>query len=244
VQQTATALQKGAPQQAIEQAEAYADTGEVHPDLSYNRGLAYLARVHRGNGQPGDLGRAAAAFEETLLLRENDSEAQQALTITRKEVAHGRARGGMAVDLERSSGGLATLVELGSENVWMLLGAVGSVLLTLGLLLRRVRQRIVHVAGDVACVLGLVGITLFLPLAAYARYLHKHSHIGVMIAPEARWLDEHGNIKPQLPAVPEASRVHLVTRRGGLWFARWAGYEGYVAVGSVKEIRAGSSAQN
>ena len=45
--------------EAIARFEALADRGVVDPVVSYDRGLAYAARVRAKNEQPGDLGRAA-----------------------------------------------------------------------------------------------------------------------------------------------------------------------------------------
>src|SRR4051812_42925249 len=53
------ALAKGEYATAIERFEALSDMGFVHPDASYDRGLAYVARLRVGADRPGDLGRAA-----------------------------------------------------------------------------------------------------------------------------------------------------------------------------------------
>ena len=58
---------------AIDDLEHLADRGFVHPDASYDRGVAYVMRVRGGAERPGDLGRAAAGFEEALLLRPHDA---------------------------------------------------------------------------------------------------------------------------------------------------------------------------
>ncbi|MDW8252125.1 MAG: hypothetical protein RMJ98_22750, partial [Myxococcales bacterium] len=42
------ALRSGAIREAIERYEAFADQGGLHPDVSYSRGVAYLARVKEG----------------------------------------------------------------------------------------------------------------------------------------------------------------------------------------------------
>src|SRR5260221_14196728 len=55
-------LDKGEYGAAIDDFEALADRGFVHPDASYDRGVAYLQRVRAKADRPGDLGRAAAAF--------------------------------------------------------------------------------------------------------------------------------------------------------------------------------------
>src|SRR5262249_24763589 len=87
------ALGRGEYGVAIDTFEALADQGFVHPDASYDRGLAYVMRYRAHADRPGDLGRAAAAFEEALLLRPSDREAQAALDLVRAEVTRKRARG-------------------------------------------------------------------------------------------------------------------------------------------------------
>src|SRR5262249_55859553 len=74
-------LRRGEFGAAIDAFEALADQGLVHPDASFDRGLAYVMRVKAHAERPGDLGRAAAAFEEALLLRPGDEEADRALDL-------------------------------------------------------------------------------------------------------------------------------------------------------------------
>jgi len=62
------ALAGGKPGDAIALFEALADRGVVDENVSFDRGLAYAARVRIGAEQPGDLGRAAHGFEEARAL--------------------------------------------------------------------------------------------------------------------------------------------------------------------------------
>src|SRR5215217_3532563 len=73
------ALRKGADNEAIDRLELLADQGVVSADASLARAAAYLARADGSRAQPGDLGRAAAALNEALLLRPDDAKAEQAL---------------------------------------------------------------------------------------------------------------------------------------------------------------------
>jgi hypothetical protein len=77
------ALQKGDFTTAIAELESLADRGFAHPDASFDRGLAYVLPRHaRAPSDPGDLGRAAAAFAEASLLRGgDDDEADRAPSI-------------------------------------------------------------------------------------------------------------------------------------------------------------------
>jgi tetratricopeptide (TPR) repeat protein len=95
------ALSEGKFDAAIDHFEAYADRSPSHPDASYNRGLAYLLRVRANAERAGDLGRAAAAFAETLAMRPGDDDAEHALELVHGEVARRRARRGVDSVLAR-----------------------------------------------------------------------------------------------------------------------------------------------
>src|SRR5690349_20733516 len=74
---SAEQLEGGQVEAVITNLERAADEGQHHPDLSFNRGLAYLRRSGTASERPGDLGQAAAAFAETLAQRPADAEAQR-----------------------------------------------------------------------------------------------------------------------------------------------------------------------
>ena len=63
------ALDDGRPGDAIADFEALGDRGVVDPVVSFNRALAYAARVRGGNALPGDLGRTALGLEEARALK-------------------------------------------------------------------------------------------------------------------------------------------------------------------------------
>ena len=137
-QKGVAALAKGETVEAVETFEALADRGFVHPDASFDRALSYLGRVRAGVEKPGDLGRAAAALEETLLGRPDDRDAESALELVRAEVARRRARSGEPADVESRPTLERAVVGLASEGTWSILAALSSALLTLGLVLRLV----------------------------------------------------------------------------------------------------------
>ena len=127
------ALAKGEYGAAIDSLEALADRGYLHPDASYDRGLAYLMRIREKAEKPGDLGRAAAAFEETLRLRESDAGADAALDLVRAEVTRRRSRKNNATmevrpTLDR------VVVGLASDRAWTLASLVASILVAIGIL--------------------------------------------------------------------------------------------------------------
>lgn len=229
------ALQKGDYPAAIDAFEALADRGFVHPDASYDRALAYIARVRDGAERAGDLGRAAAALEETLLSRPDDADAEMALELVRAEVAKRRARSsGANAEVEAHPTIDRALVGLASERVWAVLAAFGSTLLTLGLALRRAeRESSAHLAGTIAAPVGALALLAFGALAWGARHVRTTTEPAVVVAAEARLLDEKG-IPKGGASIPEAAKVEIHERRGGLVFLRWGTLEGWA---SARELR-------
>lgn len=229
------ALNEGAYEKSISLFEGLADRGFAHPDAAYNRGLAYLARVRAHAEQPGDLGRAAAGFEETLQLRAEDKGAEHALELVRAEVARRSAlRGGSTQVQARPAVGRA-LVDLAPESVWAALAALGSAGLTAGLILRRMQGHAKRLAGLIAVPIGALFLVVFAGLAGAARHVrHTISH-AVVTAPEARMLDERGltrNVEP----VQEAARVEVLERRGSLVLIRYGTSEGWTNAASIRQL--------
>ena len=72
--------------------ELLADRGFSNADASYDRAVAYIHRAESHAARPGDLGRAAAALGETLLLDPDDKDAAFALDHVHEEIARRRAR--------------------------------------------------------------------------------------------------------------------------------------------------------
>src|SRR4051794_12154367 len=87
-----TALGKGAANEAIDRLELLADQGVVNPDASLLRAAAYLTRADGRGANPGDLGGAAAALSETLLLPPDDAQAERALDAVQAEIARRKAK--------------------------------------------------------------------------------------------------------------------------------------------------------
>lgn len=229
------ALTEGRTEEAIVALEAYADVGRVHPAASFNRGLAYLARIRADQEQPGDLGRAAAAFEEARdLADEHEASAEALLLRIRAEVARRRARRGQEAVLAEPS--LSRLIlGLASERWWAAGAIVGSLLLTLGLWLRR-RPGSAHVAGLLISPVGALA-ALSLTLGWYgARDLRLHTKGAVVVARELRLLDAGGAALPG-PAIPEATRLEVRQRAGARWFARYGTREGWVDADAIRVLR-------
>jgi len=219
---------------AITLLESLADRGFIHPDVSFDRGVAYAKRAQTKEEEPGDLGRAAAAFSETLLLRPDDREAEAALDTVRAEVTKRRSRRAkddliVRPSLDRLVIGLAT------EEVWSALAAVSSLLFAIGLLLRRRPTGLVHVAGSVLWPVALLALCVFAPLAFGARWLREHRRPGVIVASEATLLNEAG-APTNGPTIPEAAAVEVGDSHGDTIFVRWGTNDGYVPLASVRVL--------
>lgn len=236
-QRGADALARGEYGTAIDALESLADSGFAHPDASYDRGLAYVARVRAKAERPGDLGRAAAGFEEALLLRPGDAEADAALDLVRAEVTRRRSRRAKdAVDVRPTLD--RVVVGLASEEAWKLAAIGASMLLALGLVLRRRPAGPVHVAGSVLAPTAALAVLMTTPLAWGARELRLETGPGVVVAPEVFLTDEAGTAVGGDP-IPEAATVEVDTRRRGARIhVRWGASEGWVPTGTVRVLAA------
>jgi tetratricopeptide (TPR) repeat protein len=229
------ALDKGEYGAAIDTFELLADRGFTHPDASYDRGLAYVLRVRDGADRPGDLGRAAAAFEEALRLRPGDEEADRALDLVRAEITRRRARRAKdAVDVRPTLD--RVVVGLASERTWAAAALFASLLLAAGMVLRRRPAGAAHVAGSVLAPTALVALLALLPLAYAARHLRLTTRPGVVVVTEVRLLDEEGRTLTtgdQAP-IPEGAAVEVGRRAGSLAQVRWGAAEGWVPASSLR----------
>lgn len=233
----AEALRRGEYAAAIEAFEALADKGFVHPDASYDRGLAYVMRVKARAERPGDLGRAAAAFEEALLLRPSDEDADHALDLVRAEVTRRRARAGQSSVVARPT--LDRLVVgLASEDVWAGLAIASAIVFALGLVLRKKPSGPLHVAGAVMWPTALVAVIALAPLAWGARWLRLHTRPGVVVASEVVLVNASGQ-SLGIDAVPEAASVELGASTGDLVHVRWGAVEGYAPSSAIRVLSQG-----
>ncbi|MBK8251415.1 MAG: hypothetical protein IPK82_01945 [Polyangiaceae bacterium] len=257
------ALSKGEYGAAIDSLEALADRGFLHPDASYNRGLAYVMRIRSGAAKPGDFGRAAAAFEECLLLSPNDTSAEAALDAVRGEVTRRRSKkGGSTMDarptLDRA------IAALMSERAWTIASIITSIVLAIGIFFRRIDDNKldkiaekqgetikedspekpaqikgpahpIHVAGTVMVAVSVVLLCFLVPFAWHARTLKATTKPGVIVVNEAYLTDDTGRAKGGDP-VPEAASVEVGERRGVITHIRWGAAEGWVPSTSVRVL--------
>lgn len=229
------ALEAEAYDAAILEFESLADRGFAHPDVSFDRGLAYARRSRTRDEQPGDLGRAAAGFEEALRLRPDDHEAEAALDAVRAEVTRQRARKAKDDLIVRPSLD-RIVVGLASEETWSYAAIGASLLLALALLLRRKPNGPVHVAGSVLVPISVVALLALTPLALGARWLREHRRTGVIVLPEANLIDAEGRAINGA-SIPEASSVEVGDRHGDTILVRWGSTEGYASLASVRVLQ-------
>jgi len=235
------ALEQGAYGDAIDRFELLADRGFVHPDASFDRAVAYIGRARSSQKQPGDLGRAAAALAETLVLRPDDRAAANALDAVRSQIGRLRARTGGAPLVARPRL-MRALIALLPERAWGALAVLGSFSLAWGLALRLfLRRTTTEVPGALAIGVGALMLCVGGGLAGGARHLRRSSTLAVVVVPEARLLDEAGRPLPvaansETHVVPEGAEVYVLERRGGLDRVEWGTADGYVVASQVREV--------
>jgi hypothetical protein len=232
------ALETGDFGKAIIELEALADRGHVHPELSFDRGLAYWMRARSPSALSGDLGRAAAGFEEAALLRPSDAEARELADFVRAEVRARRQRSDKDDPIVRVTLDRAVL-RLASPLVWSLLAIASSLLLSFGLLLRRSSEVRRRIAGSIALSLGAVSVAVLTPLAVGATWLEQHSRVAVVVAPEVALRGEDGALV-EAPVLPEGTLVEIGEQHGELVELRWGPYEGRVPWSSLRVLASGS----
>ncbi|HEY6557204.1 MAG TPA: hypothetical protein VI072_08020 [Polyangiaceae bacterium] len=241
--QGVAALQSGAHDDAIAHFELLADRGFVHPDASYDRASAYVKRAASSAARPGDLGRAAAALSETLLLRPSDTAAETALERVRSEIARRRAReGASALMLQKRLS--RAIVELLPENVWALSAAAGAFFLTVGLAVLRVAKRPqLRLAALTTASFAALVLCTAAALTFAARHYRRTLTPAVVVVTEARLLDARGApVTSQqgtsgVVALPEGARVDIVEQHGSLVRVAWGTVEGFVTQGQLRSLQ-------
>jgi hypothetical protein len=234
-------LATGAYEDAIDLCELLSDQGTVNPSLSFDRAVAYLLRAASPHKNPGDLGQAAAALEETLLLDDGDTEAQSLLERLRYEISRQRARGGLDPVVGRPTLGRMVVASL-HENTWASMALGGSLLLTIGLALRLwLKRPVTEIAGPTIAAIG-GGVLLIGACLCYNARAHRlHTQPAVVIAEDARLLNDQG--LPMVATgsltneVPEGARVDVLGNRGRLAHVAWGGAEGWIFSSQLRLLR-------
>jgi hypothetical protein len=239
----AAAVRDGRPADAIASLEALADLGVVDAAASYDRGLAYATRVRIGAEVPGDLGRAVHGFEEALELshdRQLSEDASRALAVVRSEVARRRARAGEPVEVDPGRSLSTTLVRLLGEDVWSAIAVASSVALAAGLFARWLgKVRRARISGGVTA--GVAGPLLAVAAAMTLAARHDRIHVreAVVVAANARPMNERGMPLPAGTPLPEGARVEIVYEGGGFSRVRFGTIEARIASSALRPIERG-----
>jgi hypothetical protein len=167
-----------------------------------------------------------------LLLDDNDAEARSLLERLRYEISRQRARGGLDPVVGRPTLG-RMVVSMLDENTWAAMALVGSLLLTLGLALRLwLKRPVTEIAGPTIAAIGAGVLLIGSGLGYSAREHRLHTHPAVVIAEDARLLNDQG--LPMVATgsltneVPEGARVDVLGNRGRLAHVAWGGADGWV----------------
>jgi hypothetical protein len=234
------ALTEGRAGDAIGAFEALADRGVVDPVASYDRALAYAARVRMGADVAGDLGRAAQGFEEALDLTTDAKladDASRGLVAVRSEIARRRARAGepVAVDPARSLG--RAVAGLISEDAWAIVALIASMVLGLGLYVRWLaRPQRARVAGAVGAGVAAPVLALAVVMTLAARSDRLNLREAVVVTAGARPTDDRGLAVPGAVPLPEGARVEVIETRGASSRVRFGTVEAWVSTGALREI--------
>jgi hypothetical protein len=236
----AKALTDGRVGEAITAFEALADRGVEDPVASYDRGLAYAARVRAGAELPGDLGRAAQGFEEARDLSRDtrlQADAGTALTVVRSEVAKRRMRAGEPAEVDPGRSFASSLSSLLSEDTWAFLCAASALASAAGLFARWLATKSrVRIAGAVMAGVGapLVAASMAMTLAARSDRLNLHE--AVVISATARPEDERGLSLPGASPLPEGARVEILDSRQGLRRIRFGALIAWLASDALRDL--------
>ncbi|MCL2777340.1 MAG: hypothetical protein FWD73_04995 [Polyangiaceae bacterium] len=235
------ALASGRPVDAIAGYEALGDRGMTNAVISYNRGLAYAARVRAHAEQAGDLGRATAGFEEARDLSHDKTlvaDASKALTEVRAEIARRRAHAGDPIELEHGTSFGRSVAGLLGENAWAMVMAFSSIALSIGIAVRVLgKTPRGKVKGTTTAVIAsaILIVTSFLVL--FAQSTRKSLREGVIITPHARLLDDRHIAKSGLPALPEGARVRLFDHGPEFVRVETSAGQGYLPAASVLPLQ-------
>lgn len=234
------ALEDGRAGEAIASFEALADRGVVDPVASYDRGLAYAARVRLGAEVPGDLGRAAHGFEEARELTSDPklvADAGRALEVVRSEVARRRARASQPVEVDYGQSLGRAVANLVPEDAWALLSVIASITLTAGLFLRWLsRGSRLRANGGVVAGIAAPALAVTVAMTLASRHDRHDLHEAVVVASDARPLDERGLTIAGATPLPEGARVEVIDTTGTVARVRFGTSDVRVATATLREM--------
>lgn len=238
LQTSAAQLSAGQIDAAIAELERAADEGRRHPDLSFNRGLAYARRAKSPGERAGDLGQAAAAFAETLAVRPDDVDAQRGLEDSQLSVARRNSSGKSQQGAQVSAplGLLERALLSMSPAVLFWLSAAGSLLLCIGIVVRLARSDLWRLVGTIAASLGAL---LLLPCAGLhlaRQALFSQAKMAVVIASSAEVVDETGRRVPGSAQFAESTLLYVTGPERGLVRLVGVGSRQHLRVGQVRLV--------
>jgi len=232
------ALAKGADNEAIDRMELLADQGVVSADASLLRAAAYLARADGSGASPGDLGRAAAALSEALLLRPDDAQAERALEAVQAEIARRKSKQQESVMVRpRLSRAIAGLLP---EQAWATLALLSSLIVAGAISLRRLaKSSLPRLTAAVALSVGSALLVVFAAGAYAAQQFRVSSRAAVIIVPEARLTNEQGRPLPakrgaDTTTVPEGATVYVRERRDERCLVEWGSTDGWLRLSELR----------
>jgi hypothetical protein len=234
------ALRDGRPGDAVASFEALADRGVLDPVTSYDRGLAYAMRVRIGAELPGDVGRAAHGFEETLELshdRHLIEDATRALAIIRSEIARRRLRAGQPVEVDPGRSLALVVARLLGEETWSWLAIVASASLSVSLFVRWLaRSRRVVITGGLTAGIAAPLLALSIAMTLATRHDRRQVREAIVVADNARPTNDRGMALPGATSLPEGARVEVIDSLGAWSRIRFGSLETRVASNTLREI--------
>ncbi len=208
-------LSEGKIDATINYLESLADEGVRHPDVSYNRGVAYLRRSELETKGHTDLGQAAAGFAEACQMRPHDPGARKALREVQELIAR------EARDKDTSSENL-TLGLAEQALLWLvplylaLVGLSGSLLTCVGVVLRKSTRENRRVSGNILALIGVVLLSVASGCALLRETLFSESRVAVVVSGSAPIFDETSTMKKDFSALRQGTVVYLSTQSAGL----------------------------
>jgi hypothetical protein len=234
------ALAEGRITDAIAALEALADRGVTDPVASYDRGLAYAARVRAGAERPGDLGRAAHGFEEARDLSRDprlQADASSALAVIRGEVARRRMRAGEPSEVDPARSFASSLAGLLAEDTWALFCALASGISAAGLFAHWLAKKPrVRVAGAVMAGIGAPVLAASIAMTLAARSDRLNLHEAVVVSASAHPEDDHGLSVPGTTPLPEGARVEVLDERGAIRRIRFGTLDTWLARDALRDL--------
>lgn len=223
-------LTAGKPEAAILALEALRDDGIDDASVSFDLGLAYLARARIAES-PGDLGRAVFSFEEARTLTRSDVLHVECIRLAgevRSVIAKRRARLGQPTDMEEAPPPSRAFSTILPEDTWATIALACAALLFIGLTLRDRTSGRAKVATSIVA----VGSFLLMLIASGATSQRKGDRLSleeaIVVADEVRPTDDKHIVLADAPAMAAGTRVRVTDRRAGYAEVRTHGQTAWI----------------